>query len=188
MPENTARGYTYPVYGDTADFPAQIGNLATDIDTDMQSLYDRVSAGKNQSALYLRGTATQNINNNANVAAVFDTEYYDNTDMVLFPAGATTAVFTQTGLYIASARATFLNDGVNNVNARQVSLIADGTNVLARKSLGISSFTSVATAVAVTALFWIAAGSTLQVIQRQNSGAVQSTSTRSLTLARVGGL
>ena len=53
MPQNTPnRGYTYPLYTEpTMDFPAQIQDLATDIDTDVTNLqtytegaYDRPSA------------------------------------------------------------------------------------------------------------------------------------------------
>ena len=39
MPQNTSRGYPYPLYADTPkDFPASIQALATAIDTDVAAL------------------------------------------------------------------------------------------------------------------------------------------------------
>ena len=37
MPANTSRGYSYPLYTDSTDFPTQIQDLATDVDTTRMS-------------------------------------------------------------------------------------------------------------------------------------------------------
>jgi hypothetical protein len=188
MPLNTSRGYTYPVYTDAANFPAQIQDLAQDIDTDMDSLFDRVTAGYNMAAVHLNASlVNQAVPANTDTAATFTTELYDNTGMANLGVSTTTVTFTQTGLYLATCRATFLSNGNVTVNARQISLNTTGSlGIVGRKS--VRGHLSVATAVQLTVLFFASAGDTCQMIQRQNSGASVNTSTRTLQIARMGAL
>lgn len=187
MPQNTSRGYTYPLYGDPVNFPAQIQDLATDIDTDMDLLWDRVTSGYNQAACRARGTAAQAIAANTDVAANYAEEMYDNAGMINLGTSTTTISVTQTGLYIASARVNFNSNGNATVNARQIALVSSGTlGTVGRKSF--QGHQSVLTAITMVVLFWAASGTTLQMIMRQNSGASLNAGTRSLMVARMGGL
>lgn len=188
MPQNTTRGYTYPLYTDPMDFPAQIQDLATDIDTDMQSLVNRITAARNYAACHIVASGiNQAVPVNTDVACTFATELYDNTGMVNLGVSNTTVTFTQTGLYLATARATFLSNGNATVGARQLAFVTTSTlGTVGRKS--ITGDQAVATANNLTILFWAAAGDTMQVIQRQNSGASLNTSTRTLQVAKLGEL
>lgn len=184
MPQNTSRGYSYPLYTDPADFPAQIQDLATDIDTDMDSLWDRLTAGYNQAACRVRAaTINQSIANNTDVAASFAEELYDNAGMVDLGTSATTINITQTGTYLAVGRATFAAG--TSGSGRQLALVSSGSlGTVGRKSQPQDSASGVP--VNLTVLFWAAAGTTLQLIQRQNSGAAINTTTRTLMVAKTG--
>lgn len=62
MPQNTPRGYTYPLYNEpTKDFPAEIQELATDIDTDMTLLQNFITGAYQRRAVRIGGTGTQAI-------------------------------------------------------------------------------------------------------------------------------
>lgn len=187
MPQNTSRGYTYPTYGDPADFPAAMQELATDIDTDIDALFDRLTAGYNMAAARVRSSLiNQAVANNTDVTATYAEELYDNTGMVDLGTSNTTLTFTQTGLYIASARVTFASGGPGPGN-RQVRIVTSGIlGTVARKS--IIGDTSNGTPVATACLFYAAVGDTINVVQRQNSGASINTTTRTLMVARMGAL
>lgn len=191
MPENTSRGYTYPTYGDLMEnFPAQIQDLATDIDTDMDTLFDRVVAGYNQAACRVRSSLiNQAIPVNTDVTATYAEELYDNAGMVNLGVSNTIINITQTGLYVACGRATFQPNGNATVNSRQIAIISSGAlGTVGRKCLEADTTLAVATAVQLTVLFWAAAGTTLTMVQRQNSGASLNTSTRTMMVARTGDL
>lgn len=188
MPANTSRGYTYPLYTDPADPAAQIQELATDIDTDMDSLWDRMTAGYNQPGCRVRSSGiNQAIPVSTDVTATFAEELYDNQGMVNLGVSNTNINIVQTGLYLATARITFLSNGNATVNARQVTIATTGSlGTVGRRA--VEGKQNNATAVQLSALFWIAAGGVVTVVQRQNSGASVNSSTRTLMVARMGGL
>lgn len=188
MPENTSRGYTYPVYTDPANFPAQIEDLARDIDTDMQSLFDRVADGLNQPACYVRANGVnQAIAANTDVTATFVTEVYDNANMVNLGVSNTTITFPESGIYLATSRVTFLSNGTVPDTGRMTNLVTNGIfGTVGRRS--VLGNTSVATAVALTVLFFAGAGNTMTLLQRQNTSASLNSSTRMLAVAKVGAL
>lgn len=188
MPQDTSRGYTYPLYTDVNDFPAQIQELAEDIDLDMQSLFDRVVAGNNQPACSVQSSLiNQAVAVNTDVNATFVTELYDNDNMVNLGVSNTTITLTETGVYLATARVTFLSNGNATINSRQIAMITNGPNLtVGRKSL--QGDQNVATAVHMTCLFAADSGNTLVLAQRQNSGASLNTSTRQLQVAKVANL
>lgn len=188
MPQNTPRGYTYPLYTDANSFPAQIQDMATDIDTDMDSLWDRVVLAYNQPACRVRASGiNQAVAANTDVTATYAEEVYDNAGM--FNIGVSTSIvnIVSTGLYIASARVSFLSNGNATVGGRQISIVSSGSlGIVGRRSHDGAQ--NIATAVAMTVAFWAASGTTLTIVQRQNSGASVNTSTRQLMVARVGTL
>ena len=188
MPANTPRGYTYPTYGDAADFAAQLQELATDIDTDLDDLWDRMTAGYNQPACRVRSSGiNQAIAVSTDVTATFAEELYDNQGMVNLGVSNTNINIVETGLYLATTRVTFLSNGNATINARQVTISTTGSlGIVGRRS--VEGAQNNATAVQLSALFWIASGGVVTVVQRQNSGASLNSSTRTLMVARMGGL
>lgn len=182
MPQDTSRGYTYPLYGDASSFPSQIQTLATDFDTDIQSLITRVVSGNNQPACSVEGTVNQAIANNTDVTVTYATELYDNAAMVNLGVSTTTITFPESGIYIACFRGSLASNA--NAGGRQVAFVTTGPlGTVARRT--IPGETGVAVAVAMTALFSVNAANTMTVVARQNSGASLNLVTRRLQVAKV---
>jgi len=192
MAGSTSRGYPYPTYGDLMDFPTQIQDLAEAIDLDMDSLWDRLLAGYNQPAVYVRGTGNQAIANNTGVTATYTTEVYDNAGM--FDIGVSTSLVNiiSSGIYIVSGRVSYTANGAALTGGRQVSLVSSGAlGVLARRAIAADTGAIApagTTAVSLTTIGFMAAGTTLTMVHLQNSGAVIQSATRTLCAARIGGL
>lgn len=188
MPANTPRGYTYPLYTDLMDPAAQLQELATDIDTDMDSLWDRVTSAYNQPACRVRASGVnQAIAVNTDVTATYDTELYDNAGMVDLGVSTTNINIVSTGLYLACGRVSFAPNGNATINARQVALVSSGSlGTVGRRCL--EGELTQTTPVSLSVLFWAASGTTLTMVQRQNSGASLNSSTRQIMVARVGTL
>lgn len=187
MPQDTSRGYTYPLYSDGNNFPAQMQELATDIDTDMDALFDRLTSGYNMAAARVRSTGiNQAVATATDVNATFTEEIYDNTGMVNLGTSNTTLTFTQTGLYIASARVSFAGNG-GAPGARQLRIVTSGSlATVARKSIAGDLVQS--TIVATACLFWAASGDTVVLTQRHDAGVTIQSTTRTLMVARMGAL
>lgn len=188
MPQNTSRGYTYPLYTDASDFPSQIQDLAQDIDADVQTLVNRINVAYQGAGCAVRASGVnQAIAANTDVTATYAEELYDNASM--FDLGTSTSIvnITKTGLYLATGRVTFLSNGNATIGARQISFVSSGSlGTVGRKS--VQGHTSVSTAVQLTILFWALAGTTFTMVQRQNSGASLNSSTRQLQVSWLGNL
>lgn len=106
MPASTPRGYTYPLYTDPQDFPADIQTLAADIDSDVQGLSDQITNANNRFTAHVRSGATQSIAVSTDVQATFATEEYDNHAMGALPNGINIPAGSD-GIYLLTARVTF---------------------------------------------------------------------------------
>ena len=106
MPQNTPRGYTYPLYTDPRDFPAQIQDLATDIDTDVAAQLALQTNHLDEPSARVSANAALAIASNTDVTLTWATEEYDNAG--LFVIGSPT-IFTvnELGLYWIHAWAEF---------------------------------------------------------------------------------
>lgn len=108
MPANTPRGYSYPLYTDTMNgFAAAMQDLATDVDTDMQTLVNQVNAAQNRPSVRVTATANQAIVANTDTLATFATEAYDNNSMADLAVDNTRIQLQQAGIYMITARVTF---------------------------------------------------------------------------------
>lgn len=127
MPQNTpSRAYTYPVYTDTQDFPAQIQELATDIDLDVENLDDQIVEALNRQSVAIRSTLSQNIPvGTAYTNLTWATTDYDNATMATIPTGIT---IPREGVYLVMAKVTFVGTGIGSpqyyVEARLQSSLA----------------------------------------------------------------
>lgn len=189
MPENTTRGYSYPVFTDLNSFPAQIQDLATDIDTDMQSLVNRITAGYNFPACSVQASGVnQAIANNTDVTATYDTELYDNAAMFTVGVSATNINIVATGLYLAIGRSTFATSAAAPTG-RSIRLVSSGvTGVIARKAIRGNDGLAATTTVHIVALFHAVSGTTVTMVQRQNTGAAINSVFRQLQVAKMGDL
>lgn len=117
MPQNTPRGYTYPCFSDNATFPAQIQDLAQDIDLDVQSIITNIGDARNtppSCKAQTTGVATA-IAAGGLVTLSFATEIYDNAGMFTPPSPNITIPVE--GLYLIAFNCTFSgpNNGVRAV-------------------------------------------------------------------------
>lgn len=102
MPANTPRGYTYPLYSDTQNFPAQIQDLAQDIDQDVQDLYDDVNGARNAPTATVFFGGPVAIPNGVTTNVIWNTEIYDNAAM--WDAGTPTDIsIPEVGNYLITA-------------------------------------------------------------------------------------
>src|SRR5690606_10544029 len=195
MPQNTPnRGYTYPLYTDPADeFPQQIQELAMDFDTDIQNLADTITAAYNKPAVSVAANLiNQNVPNTTNTAASFagGTVHYNNAG--IFDPGISTNTFyiNETGIYLMTARCTFLANG--NPGSRHLTIETlnngTGTRTGAQNRKTINGNSSVATAVALSCLMQCNAGCQIRLQMYQWSGAATQSSTRVVSIAKVGNI
>ena len=111
MPD-TPRGYTYPTYGDTQDVPADIEELARDIDTDVQSVYDDVDAARNAPSASVSFAGPAPLATGVTTNWPFDTEQYDNAAM--WSIGTPTIVnIPEDGIYLVTGWAQFAAPGAS---------------------------------------------------------------------------
>lgn len=187
MPQNTPRGYSYPLYTDANSFPAQIQDLATDIDTDVQALFNRITAGYNMPACSVQASGVnQAIATGTDVTATYDTELYDNAGMFTVGVSASNINIVSTGIYLGIGRATFATSAAG-ATGRQISLVSSGAlGVVARKSIDGNEGLPATTTVHIASLFYAASGTTFTMVQRQNTGASINTVFRQLQCARIG--
>lgn len=185
MPQNTPRGYTYPLYGDPANFPAQMQDFAQDVDTDVQAQATRISGALNRPSARCSATANQAIAANTNVFATFATEDYDNAAMVNLGVNNDRITFTSTGIYLVTAEVNWVPNGNATVGGRELQLI--GSLFFAndnRQSLrGSQTFDTEESASMVYNVTTI--GDFVRVQLRQSSGASANVSARSFSVTKV---
>lgn len=109
MPANTPRGYTYPLYGDTQNFPAQIQDLAQDIDLDVEALDNAIQAGYNRASARISGPpgGTLVTTSGTGVNLTFDVEEYDNAAMANLGVNNDRLTVTVEGFYLVTIHATY---------------------------------------------------------------------------------
>lgn len=183
MPQNTPRGYTYPLYGDPTNFPAQIQDFATDVDTDVQALQASITSALNAPSCRIIASANQNVNANTLTFATFATEEYDNAAMGNLGVNNDRISFTQLGIYLVSGSVTFASNGNAAVNGREMSLQIGGLNVGTDNRPGSQN---IPTELSVTFLHQISVGGLfmrMEVVQA--SGAALNITTRSMTATRM---
>lgn len=165
MPGTTPRGYDYPLYGETQDFPAQIQELAEDIDADVQSLYDANTDARNAPTAALGLLAPFQVIPSGSITTVqFDFIQYDNASMATLPSNI---AIVETGLYVVTAGLTFLGaaTGGQAMLMRSVGgLVPDIATVTKAPSASVNTLLS---AVALTRCI---AGETVTLAALQNSG------------------
>ena len=186
MPANTPRGYTYPLYTDPANFPAQVQDFATDVDADVQAIVNSANTALTAApSVRISATANQAIAANTNVIVTWATEEYDNAAMGNLGVNNERITFTSTGYYIISAEVNFAPNGNATVNGRSGLLLYTGgaAGDAAYRVRGAQSMDvewGVTTLARVTSL-----PAFVQVQVRQESGASLNISARSFTATKV---
>lgn len=104
MPDTTPRGYPYPCYTDNTDFPDDLGDLATAVDTDVAAVLTALTTARNRPAGHFT-TASQSIPNSAETAITFTGEVLDTGAYGTVPTASLTA--PATGLYVVEFEGQF---------------------------------------------------------------------------------
>jgi len=184
MPQNTPRGYTYPLYTDPANFPAQIQDFATDVDLDVQAQVTATTGGLNRPSARVSATANQSIAANTFVFATFATEEYDNAAMGNLGINNDRLTFTSTGIYLVHGEVNFTSNGNATVNGRWGSLVFNlGINPPINTLRGAQAMD---TELSLTYLYQVTSvGDYVRLQVRQESGAALNISARSLSATKV---
>ncbi|MER5705980.1 hypothetical protein [Streptomyces sp. NPDC002122] len=109
------RGYSFPEYTDPANFPTQIQDFATDVDTDLDTnLRDPALRALNApSVRAFRGTGTQNIPAGANTTLQYDLlPTYDNDNMYDGTVSLTNITVQTAGVYLITGSVNLAQTGV----------------------------------------------------------------------------
>ena len=184
MPDNTPRGYTYPLYGDANNFPAQIQDFAQDVDLDVAAQVTAINTALNAPSARAHATAVQAIPVATDTYVTFAVEDYDNAAMVNLGVNNDRITFTSTGIYLINGEVNFASNGNGTLGGRRVT---PGDNValeIARDTRFGSSFADVACTVTylhrVTAL-----PDFIRLRVTHTSGAAVNVNLRSLSVTKV---
>lgn len=140
MPGFTPRGYEYPLYGETQNFPSDIQSLATSMDTDLNALFVAANHARNAPTASVQLTVPQTIPTGVTTNINFDTEIYDNASMVNLGVQPQQIAITEVGVYLMQFTARF-----NAGNANAVAILPQS---LTSPILDVVSVTKEAVAVA----------------------------------------
>lgn len=184
MPANTPRGYSYPLYTDPANFPADMADFAGDVDTDVQALVNRQAAALARPSARVSATANQSILANTNTFATFATEEYDNAAMANLGVNNDRLTFTETGIYLVTAEVNFSSNGNATVNGRMMILVPNLSPNMGHQTLRGAQ--AMDTEMSTTILYQVVTvGDFIRVQVRQESGAALNITARSFSATKV---
>lgn len=186
MPANTPRGYTYPLYGDPANFPAQVQDFAQDVDTDVAAQVAATAAALNAPSARVSATANQAIPANVATLVTFATEDYDNANLANLGVNNERITFATVGTYLIHAEVNCLSNNNATVGARQLRLeFSLGAALNVSNSLRGAQFTD-----SELSLTWLYKATNVADFVRiriyQDSGAALNIDTRSMSVTKVG--
>lgn len=184
MPANTPRGYTYPLYGDVNNFPAQIQNFAEDVDLDVAALVAGQTTALNAPSARVSASANQNIAVSTDTFVTFATEEYDNAAMANLGVNNDRLTFTSVGLYLIHAEANFASNGNATVNGRSGVIVTNlGNEIDWHSSRGAQSMD---TELSMTFPYFVSVvGDFVRFRVRQDSGAALNINARSMSATKV---
>lgn len=183
MPANTPRGYTYPLLSDTQNFPAQIQDLAQDIDADVEALDNAIQAAFNRDSVRVSGPVggTQSIPSSSSGASVtYSTEEYDNAGMANLGVLNDRVTVVNEGIYLVTAHITFAA-GPNATWGAFLSINTTGASVTQPVALSRQGHDTRPTNLTVTTVHFAPATSTIRAVAAQVSGVAINVTDCSLT-------
>lgn len=188
MTANTPRGYTYPLYTDPRDFPTQMQDLATDIDTDVAAQLALEVNHLDEPSARVSASAALAIASNADVTLTWAVEEYDNAG--LFVIGSPT-LFTvnELGLYWIHAWAEFSSNADSTTSACQLRIVSSafGTRAVHSPRRGVDATPdSIACRVHVSTLHEITVvGETITIVGRHNLPVPSQVTTRAFSITKI---
>lgn len=191
MPDNTPnRGYEYPLYSDTQNFPAQIQAFAEDVDADVTALEALLAGARQRPSARIEATAAQAITTSTNTLLTFSNLVYADgvgVNLGVFPTGLS---LTEQGIYLISGRVTF--DASSSGSAFSISAALLSSSVLIPTSARASSqgHPNEPTWVHVNSLHYAdgTAPDDITFEVRQESGGNRNASIRTLAVTKISNL
>ncbi|MEU7010356.1 hypothetical protein [Streptomyces sp. NPDC046332] len=183
MPEDTPRGYTYPEYTDTQNFPAAIQELATDIDADVQDLYDDVDHARYAPTAAVSFAGPTPLANGVTTDWAFTSEDYDNAGMVNLGVDPTDVSITEDGVYWITGWAEFAAAGVTTGSVG-VFIMTTGA-LLNLVTVTRAPDNDKRTEVSATCIAFCATGEDITLALRQTTGAPLNIQFAKLTVTKV---
>lgn len=184
MPANTPRGYTYPLYTDVANFPAQIQDFAQDVDLDVESISDSITGALNNPSVRISATANQSIPVTTNTNATFAVEEYDNAAMANLGVNNDRITFTETGIYLVSAECNWVPNAHATVGGVLGRIVPNLGSEIAIHTLRGAQNADVE--MSLTGLYEVSTiGDFVTFVVWQSSGAAKNISARSFSATKV---
>lgn len=183
MPANTPRGYTYPLYGDAASFPAQVQDFAQDVDVDVQLLVSATTAALARPSARISASANQAITASTATFCTFAVEEYDNATMGNLGVNNDRLTFSSAGIYLLSGDVTWASNGNVAAGGRKVALWTSTGNQIAFDTRRGAS--NQITESNITFLYQATLASFLRLEVTHTSGAAVNITLRSLTATKV---
>lgn len=179
MPQNTTRGYPFPCYSDNTDFPDDLGDLATAVDTDVQSLVTALSGAKNRVSGSFTAVGPISIPNNVETAITLTGEIFDTGAFGTVPTANLT--IPTTGLYLFSFRGEYTagDTGDRRLRLRRTTPSNFTIGVTGRQGISLSADMSATTVAPLNA------GETFGLLAFQDIGAPLNLSDVVLSVALV---
>lgn len=180
MPGTTPRGYPFPLYTESANFPTQMQSLALAVDTDVQNnLVTAVNNGLNQPSVLASSSVVQSIANLTDVNLNFTVESYDNANW--FNSGVSQTNFTapSTGFYMMRLSVSYAS---NATGARTAIVKINGNFIWGKTLTGVSyDITQVMT----VHMHQLTAGDIVTFVARQNSGVALNCTNRIASINKI---
>lgn len=182
MPLDTPGGYTYPEYSDTQNFPAQIQDLAEDIDADVQDLYDDVNNALNAPTAAVEFSGLFVLASGVTTPLPFDSQQYDNAAMWA-PGTPTEVTIVQTGIYMITGWAQFNANGVAT-NSVGVFIMSNGA-LVNLVTVTRAPDNDKSTEISATCIVFLTAGDDVTLNLRQTTGAPMDVVFAQMTVTKV---
>jgi hypothetical protein len=188
MTANTPRGYTYPLYTDPHDFPTQIQDFATDVDTDVQAQVNLETNMLNQPSARASGSAAQAIASNTDVTVTYATEEYDNAGLFTL-VSPTIMTFSELGIYWIEGGAEWSSNADSTLSGCSLRLVSSVFGVRANHSPRrgtdstpdtIGAYVNVSTLHEITVV-----GETISMVARHNLPVASQLTNRHLTATKI---
>lgn len=189
MPANTPNGFTYPLYTDAINFPAQIQDLATDADTFNQNSVIQINSVDTRPSTRISSTTVQAVATSALTLATFNTGTVDFDNAAQADLANNRITISTNGVYLLQA----------NVRFNAIAVGAWGMLGFINSSGGfaatpvrqtIRGITGRDTHLSMSALHYVPTATIdfITLTVHQNSGIAQNIQTRSLSVTKVSAL
>lgn len=184
MPD-TPLGITYPAYGDPMDPAGDISEIATDTDTLVQQLEDRITGTGNRPVGRVAGIANQVLVPNVGVSPLLSTGEFSTP--IEDPAN-NRLVLTEQGIYVLTASIFYTGNGNATPYAVFLSINSSGGFIATPVIESLPAAQNRGTFINVSAMHYYPGGGTdnITAIVRHNSAANVTITFRNMTACKVG--